>query len=105
MAKQALTWTGVIPESDKREREVACFLRTSDPGWGVTESQSAFVYPHTLRPLQKIAGLAVDGAQASRMGVSDLLNEAFPNKVKTTIKSGGDREDDDDGDHSEVSLH
>lgn len=78
MAKQALTWAHTVPSSRQRNEKVIRLLRAEDAGWGVTESQSAFVYPHSLRPLRKIAGLETGSSDGNGTRVSELLEEAFP---------------------------
>lgn len=83
MARQALTWLDTFPPSEKREKKVVRLLRAGDSAWGVTESQSAFVYPQSLCPLQRIAGVKTDsrapaGDRACCLEVSELLDEAFP---------------------------
>lgn len=94
MAKLALTWQESIPpRGEKRETKVVRLLREGDGGsWGATEARSSFVYPVSLRPLRKIAGVLTEGssgsdlAQAAEVGgpagmdVSQLLLQAFPAK-------------------------
>lgn len=86
MAKQALTWLDNLPSCEKRETKVIRLLRSGGSHWGVTESQAEFVYPRSLQPLRKIAGVQEDSGKDERdadstqhgLEVSALLDEAFP---------------------------
>lgn len=90
MAKEALIWPNVQPVLAKRDEKVLRLLQARDVGWGVTETQSAFVYPHSLRPLRKIAGLQAESPSGNGMNVSDVLQRAF-SEEETDLNRGAER--------------
>lgn len=94
MAKQALTWLDSFPPCETRETKVVRLLRTDGGAWGVTEARSAFVYPRSLGPLRKIAGIGGDNHSSGGLedpeglDVTQLLDEAFP--VVKGVEEGND---------------
>lgn len=96
MAKLALTWReSVPPPEEKRETKVVRLLRDGgDTDWGATEVRSSYVYPVSLRPLRKIAGVGArdrggDGVapaaelkEPAGLDVSQLLDQVFPTQSK-----------------------
>lgn len=94
MAKLALTWQESIPPpEEKREAKVVRLLREGDAGsWGATEARSSFVYPVSLQPLRRIAGVFAEGGRGvdlvqaaevkepAGLDVSQLLLQVFPAK-------------------------
>lgn len=90
MAKEALIWPNVQPVLATRNEKVLRLLQARDIGWGVTETQSAFVYPHSLRPLRKIAGLQAESPSGNGMNVSDVLHRAFPEE-EAHLDGGAER--------------
>lgn len=106
MVKQALMWEDPLAPPEKSEAKAVQLLRTGGGACGVTEARSAFVYPRSLRPLKRIAGLGA-GAGGGDIGadgdddpkgleVSKLLAAVFPTQLgkghidnDTTINNNG----------------
>ena len=86
---------------EKREARVQRLLQSTGPAWGGTETRSAYVYPRSLCPLRRIAGISLGvevgderyGGQEQPTGydVTQLLDEVFPredalaNSIKVDI--------------------
>lgn len=106
MAKQALSWRDSPPASEKRRDKVSRLLRNeSSSAWGVTEAQSSFIYPRSLDPLRRIAGVGEgegdwshdDGTgekEPPGLKLSHFLDEVFPmdKKHHTTSNSKSSRD-------------
>ena len=99
-------WEDPRPPSGRRETKVVQLLRTGGAAWGVTETRSAFVYPRSLRPLRRIAGLGAggddvgaDGEDPKGLEVSQLLDTVFPRQL------GRDDDNNNDGGNANTTTY
>lgn len=104
MAKVALTWRDSVPPAEeKRETKVIRLLRDGGAAdWGATEVRSSYVYPMSLRPLRKIAGVVAKGGgdidvasavelkEPAGLDVSQLLDKVFP--TQSSVRLGDDND-------------
>lgn len=87
MAGRSLAWedSSLLLEK-KREARVTKLLQSPEPSWGVTETQSAFVYPKSLDPLRRVASASfgVEASddekweQPSGLDVTRILDKVVP---------------------------
>lgn len=111
MAKLALTWPESLPPpEEKRDIKVVRLLRDGDAGlWGATEARSSYVYPVSLRPLRKIAGVVA--GESSGVGldqtagvkepvgldVSQLLEQVFPAATEVSPRGNNSKNETSNG--------